>query len=705
MSRAGDKDDENDRGVRVTRRTFLALSATAVPVASLLASSYAALPAAAATTATVDPRDHLAPGETWTGVSDIRPAFQAALDAAHALAADGEDVEFVIPPGVGRIGSTQAWERVPIVRESDRTPKALYPKEMGFGLRVNLMGSIHFRGAGGWNRASVIRLQDNAARNLFYIDTDTGVEWVDLGMSYSPAGTTATVRAERPAEPAIFRNFTFTGFAVDNNFTTGNGHIVIGTVPAWSTRQTYVCVQNIEIRDIDVFGVADKSGESSAIWFSTVHVREAEANPLANGLTHPWVSMWQNWSLDTYWSRQTAYANGWTWMTDIRISQVRTHNTALAVGVVAYVGRHYSIWMDGIEIDDVIHTQDTHYQRARMHCSVYVGGNIVGGSATVRNIAVTNIGDDSLEIGGFREVLVENMVSVNANRAGIIIRYSQRPQYPSQTRVTIRNYRNVVTGDAIRPGAVKQSFRGSPIDIFYDRDGDVDPSTGVQRGDIYPLAFLTIEDSSSLIDGTTSDGVDRGEYSILERAGALGWTHNWQVGLVTMRRVSAAVRHFHLGHPPNTEFPMNLIEGQHPDTRWDVEGLTLEVEDVTSSGRQMMFYATCLHSRKPIRLANVVGILRDTDNAAVSRFVATSPGYKPHSVAPDQIYVGGIETIDGVRVISSGTTTAMIRGVSVANHQPVASIAVRGVDVLSAPGAIAINLPLSGANAGITVLQ
>lgn len=173
---------------------------------------------------------------------------------------------------------------------------------------------------------------------------------------------------------------------------------------------------------------------------------------------------------------------------------------------------------------------------------------------------------------------------------------------------------------------------------------------------------------------------------------------------MTLRRVGAAVKRLHLNSTLSSELPVNLLEGQSQATEWKIEEFGILAEDLTTSGRPLAVFGVCLHSAMPIQVSDAVMKLSSSSSEAVARLAVITPGYKPQSVASQETFPGGDHTIDGVRLIIADSTTQILRGVSVANHQPIQSAVVSNVDTSSAPGALGVNLPNSGANAGVTTV-
>ncbi|MFZ1301125.1 MAG: hypothetical protein WAQ27_00900 [Candidatus Microsaccharimonas sp.] len=114
-------------------------------------------------------------GQTWTSATNIRTAFQAALDEAHALAYTDPNalVHIVLPPGVGKLtsGITTPINRSSTGTKTSQTTRQRFPSIGGFALRPNMKGRITFIGSGGNNQATTIQLSP-ACRNVFFADTD-----------------------------------------------------------------------------------------------------------------------------------------------------------------------------------------------------------------------------------------------------------------------------------------------------------------------------------------------------------------------------------------------------------------------------------------------------------------------------------------------------------------------------------------------------
>lgn len=486
----------------------------------------------------VDPRDYLPAGKTWTTVVCIRPALQAALDEAHLRAsADPKAVvELVIPPGVGRLTTT--CPQPLLNRSSQQNPRAVYDTRIGLGLRANIQGKILIRGAGGQNRKSVIRLSD-AARNLFWVDSDTGIEWLDTVGKESSG-----LPAQRPKTPLMLRNVMFQGFGVDNNDSGGNCHIVCGTVPAATSPQRYVSVQNVHALDIDVWGMrqelaveAQAKRNKAPFAFTARHFSDYEANG-GQGAGKAAGHEWGRWDLTTLAGRGAAHKAGWTWMHGMSFERVRSTNTTRGIIVVGEPHRFYSHWVDDISIRSCEHLQDRPYTEGNVpQTSFFIGGSCQGGKAVLTDCVSRNVGDDGIEIGGMSDVRITRFTSHNACLAGIYLRYGQRPLDWAKSIVVVEDSTFTIDGSALQHSQ-KGSFRSIPIDAKFGDDA-AESAIGV----------LQVNRCTTIIDGVhPSDATaPRGVLDKLVRRNRYGWFLNGPIATATFSGCSAILRNIDLG--------------------------------------------------------------------------------------------------------------------------------------------------------------
>jgi hypothetical protein len=478
----------------------------------------------------VDPRSYLARGETWTTVACIRPAFQAALDEVHRrVVADPKAVvELVIPPGVGRL--TTRSPIAPVNRSSRKSPKGIYDLRIGFGLRTNIQGKIVVRGAGGQVRASVIRLS-NEARNLFWVDTDTGVDWRDTGQREASGAV-----VERPAKPMVLRNVLFQGFGVDDNDSGGNTHLVCGSTPSDKTPQRYLSVQNVHAVDIDAWcsrRVSDEADQNkrnkAAFGFVARHFSAYEANG-GPGKGTVAGHAWRNWDLRTVDGRAAAHKAGWTWMHAMSFEKVRATDTSRGIIVIGEAHSTYSHWVDDITLTSCEHRQARPYTEGSVpQTSFFIGGSCQGGTASVLSCTSVNVGDDAVEIGGMQNSVIRGLTCINACLAGVYYMYSQPPLDWAGTKAVIEDSTFLVDASAIQP---KQSsyVRAVPVDAKFTDDAAA-----------LALGELQITRCTTSIDGAPpiGSGLATGQIDKLLRKERYGWFLTGPVAKATYSACSA----------------------------------------------------------------------------------------------------------------------------------------------------------------------
>lgn len=665
----------------VSRRTVMqgavglaAVVATTRPVVPGLSTKPVALrPAGFTPTVTIDPRSYLKSGQKWETVACIRPALQAALDEAHKLVVSNASarVELIIPPGVGRL--TTMAPRGPINQASSTNPKGRYDRRIGLAIRASIAGRLIIRGSGGKNRASVIRLSDNA-RNAFWIDTDTGVEWVDTGVQQAPG-----VPVSRPKAPLIFRNVLFEGFAVDNNFSQGICHIVCGNVPAHDTPQRYLSLQNVHALDIDVWNVtqarsrADQDASSKAPFvYIARHYSSYEANGgpgagKANG------HAWKKWDLRGQAGRTAAHAAGWTWMRAVSFESVRAHNTNRGIILAADKGQHSSHWIDDVRFTSCEHLQDLPYNEGTVpQTSFYLGGNCQGGSGVIESCTSQNVGDDAIETGGLQSVTISKLTCINACLAGVYVRMTQLPLDWKSTSVVIRDSTFLVRGEAIK-GAQSSLLRSTPIDIKFEEDAGK-----------AALGSLKVERSSAIIDGAwTSNGKSQvGWIDKLLRKSRYGFFLAGGVVDATFTSCRAELKNVVLGSSSATRvYPVMMWQTQQ--TLPAATGLkpsvtltdcTAAISNLTTKGARAEVVGAALHSSGSVTNTRFTTSIENS-GTTIQRADIARIGWLPSSFTAVN---AAKHTISGVSGTISKSTIATRSCVAVFDDQYVTSSVVSG---------------------------
>ena len=642
------------------------------PSASARAASAVMGPAGFIPTSRIDPRSYLKAGQTWTTVACIRPAFQAALDEAHRRTQSNaaEVVELVIPPGVGRL--TTASGRAPVNRSSRTDPKGIYDKRIGFGLLANIQGKILIRGSGGLSRASVIRLSDDA-RNLFWIDSDTGMDWQPTG-TLEPSGAPV----ERTTKPLMLRNVLFQGFAVDNNRAGGSGHIVCGNVPGFTTPQRYVSVQNVHAIDIDVWGTtqpatAEEQEEvnKSPFVYTGRHFSDYEANG-GPGRGRVDGHAWKGWELATVEGRAAAHAAGWTWMHAMTFDRVRATNTNRGIIVIGEAHAAFSHWVDGIDLTNCEHRQDRPYTSGTIQqTSFFIGGSCQGGSASVTACTSVNIGDDSVEIGGMQNARVSRLTSINACLVGVYLRYGQPPLDWRTTRIVVEDSTFTVTGEAIT-STQPAYFRAIPIEAYFDADAAP-----------YALAQLVVDRCTTTIDGRDATGRPVGVLDKLGRNQRYGWMLAGPVSKASFNSCVAVLSDVRLtGTNPERYYRMIMWHAQQMLPPALGASPTLNVTDCSVEARRLLtnggrgdFVGLAVHSAGPTAVTGFQVTLRDNGDlfrtADIGRIGWLLPNTAP-CVAPQH-------AITRVDAAMPGTTATYRKGIAIYDDQPVQASSISNV--------------------------
>ncbi|MFZ1250331.1 MAG: hypothetical protein WAR37_02700 [Candidatus Microsaccharimonas sp.] len=465
-------------------------------------------------THTVDPRTYLTEGQTWTTVTDIRPAFQQALNAAHSLAfaSSSNIVDFVIPPGVGKLTSSAAQGPV---NYFSSTTNARLGNTIGLPLRPNMPGRIVFRGGGGRNETSTIQLS-NRAKCLFYADTDQGTSngtaagytWVKLDEYSSLPGN----KGRRPSSLMSFQNYDFVGFCVDNNDALGQDnilstcHTVFGAAPTDNNnRQMYMSFYNLNHSDLRVKGFdpnpaegAEQSARAQVPFaYRTRHTSHHEATGGSG------VNVWGNWNLDTLTGRQAAFNARWTFMHRMNFYDVEVVDAGRAIHVTAdrtTANNVTSQWFDEVNLYRCTHTQPNPYSGTAPHTSFFLGTGGMGGTSRAVGCVSINVGDNPIEMGAFQNRLITDFTSKNARLPGILFTNTQIPPTPSTCIVD--GYTFTVDAQAMLTQPRARGFE-------FDLEGD-----GVNT----PIS-ATIRNATMIIDG----GSSKVAINKLIRTNRFGW--------------------------------------------------------------------------------------------------------------------------------------------------------------------------------------
>lgn len=596
-------------------------------------------------TLTVDPRDYLGGGETWTGVADIRAAFQAALNAAHthAFASENNTVEFIIPPGVGKL--TSMVSQAPINYDSTVTGTRL-PRTIGFGLRPNMPGRIVFHGTGGRSEASTIQLSSNA-HCLFYANTDGGTS------GGTAAGYTWTKvypeksgnQGMRPTSLMSFQNYDFVGFCVDNKDALGDGnvvsksHVIFGCTPV-NWRQPYVSFYNLNHSDIRAKGFdpnpsAEEAEVSTQLLFSyrTKHTTHHEPT---DGVGP---NVWGNWNLETLTGRQAAFNAKWTFMQRMNFYDIEAINSTRAIHVTSDRTSGNNVvaqWFDEINLYRCLHTQPQPYTYWAPQTSFFIGAGGMGGVARAVDCVSENVGDNPIEMGAFQNRIITNFTSVNARLPGILLTNTQSPPDPETAMVTVDGYTFTVSAEAIATSPRARGFE-------FDTEGD---GTGI------PIN-LTVRNATMIIDGGTS----KQNLSQLIRKYCYGWQLDGPVkkldvdGLnLTVKNVATPSIYLGAGNGSNRALdkvlPLVLYK---PSGFNDLQNATCIIKNVSLSLESWATGATT-GSTSPVP-SRVVGVLP-----------VTSGTFTLDTVSLAINDVAGVQTADVVTVGAHQTEWARANG-------------------------------------------
>lgn len=489
-------------------------------------------------THTVDPRTYMSGGQTWTN-TDIRSAFQAALNQAHsyAFASANNRVKFIIPPGIGQILSTVGT--APINYYSETAGRRL-SNRMGFGLRPNMPGKVVFVGEGGRTEKSTIQLSSNA-RCLFYANTDAGTSggtfadytWVKDAAYSNFAGN----RGNRPDDIMCFQNYDFVGFCVSNEDAKNEGtniisnaHTVFGASPDdidW--RQVYLSFYNLNHSDIKVKGF-DKTPTQTELEtrrqipfsYLTRHLRGHEANNGAAGR-----NVWGNWDLNTLAGRRAAYNARWTFAHKLNFYDVEVVDAGRAILVTAdrtsNPASATSQYFDEVNLYRCTHVQENPYNYKTPHTSFFLGAGGMGGTARAIDCLSTNVGDNPIEMGAFHTRIIKNFTSNDCRLPGILFTNTQIPPNHATSSCLVDGYTFNVTATGMATEPISRPFE-------FDTEAD---------GLGTPINNVTIRNATMTIDGGSSK---RSIRSLVERTDRYGWAFIGEIGKLDIDGLNLVIR-------------------------------------------------------------------------------------------------------------------------------------------------------------------
>ncbi|PPH51187.1 hypothetical protein [Rathayibacter sp. AY1E1] len=687
----------------------------------------------------IDPRTFLTTGQTWTGVTSNRAAFQSALDAAHALTMDNAamHVVIIVPPGLATLPDVAPSSRLPLNRRSSASPQSKITSRNGFGLRVNMAGRITFQGEGA---TSIIRLSDAGARSLFFIDTDTGVSWTSAGKYYYLTETTRFL-GQRPDEPMVFQNYAFRDFDIDNNFATGVCGVLIGNRHGKGVEQPYISLNEIDVQNVNTYNYVipkglDELDENNKAFinflFRQITAHEAKAGLLggysdrtsltqvtpSNTLADNSADYWKGWDLSTRAAQVAAYTcggsgsttGGFNFVRNVRVRDCDVPGPTRAVLLTANRRSAVSYYMDGIELDQIRcdslagHRTNTPYF-TQTH--LYPGGDCIGGTVRITRSSSVAIGDDSYEIGGFTHTYLDDVYSENPVLDSVLQVFSQKPLNPYGTTLTVNRLHQKVTGDALVGSLANREYiRAVPVETILENENDTGTGADQETSAVpYPLAVLNVDDALIEVDGAFWDAngaKKRGNLPIFNRLGRIGFVFSYPARKVNIRRMRVVFRGMNIYNSNGSNDPLTLVMAQlaprlshltSGTTQLHIDDLQLVFEDcvatvpLTLVGVMAAASGSAVVENVDLQIVNSSGV----DNfsvVAIGKYLSAASNAEPD----------GVYDVNGVTasVIGSAISGEKV-GVEVANDVPIGAGVVTNVRMGHISGSTSV-LKRSGAN-------
>ena len=352
-------------------------------------------------------------GVKGDGTTDDRPAMQNVVNYL-ALLQSSQPVTIYAPSGTYYMNS--AYANIPSYL-LDPTAK------LGLPLPVNTSNYIKIRGDG--IGRTIFKLSNNCV-NLF---------WVNKQADYD-----------------VFRNYTFQDFSIDNNNSTGNSHILIGTKP-WASAsyytQTRMNIESITVNNVSIYNV-----------------------PSISTLTT---------------SKEGVYFGGDTpasgEATQIHITDLNISNSSVSGGdgaFQAYSNRwNTSFWTNcyynNINFINCSHTIPG-ARTSGTATSFYIGGSGFGDNFTIESCSSTGIGDDAIELGFMSNGIIRDCNFIDPNNEAIFISNDQPATvYPNFT--SINNHKTLIENTRVTITSALTGTSG-----YFARPLRIGSGTSVQFG-------------------------------------------------------------------------------------------------------------------------------------------------------------------------------------------------------------------------------
>jgi|GEM_PF-3814701 len=299
-------------------------------------------------------------GALGNGVADDRPAIEKCLNYAKVLVAT-QPVEVYIPTG-----------RYALLSKGTEIPYGFsYIPNIGFSLPVNITNNFLIKGDG---PGQTIFILNNLCRSLFWF--------------------------KKVADWDHVRNFTITGFDVDNNNTVGKCSIIGNRI------EDRVSIYNLWFENIII---------------SNINMYNAPVDP-NEAVVKPCIFFDGTQSAD-YVPSETFNAE----TTNITIEHVHAvgfHSHTLICANAGSVARLCSHFYDNINIVNCSHIVTAPPAKQVFHTSFFVCGNGRGDRYAIVNCYSKNIGDDAIEVGNMKTGLIQNFTSENALLWCVLMRNS-----------------------------------------------------------------------------------------------------------------------------------------------------------------------------------------------------------------------------------------------------------------------------------------
>jgi len=283
---------------------------------------------------------------------------------------------------------------------------------------------------------------------------NSGSGTITLGQEGSPSTPVTTNSSQPTAIGCVsygfdtFQNVDFEDFDVDNNFTVGRCHALVGNLPYDSGTQNYLSFNSIHGRRMHTYNYGY---DSNAVDASPTAVNKSFVAFYGNhyGVVNsaPFIG--------DYGVTQTSSI-------DIQFEDVDMNDVHAGLIVCSNIGlgavNHY---YDQIKYRRCTHTFSTQPTGHLWQTSYFICGAGLGYYGEIVDCYSNNIGDDAVEIGAMQKIVIDRCRFINAYDEAIMFRHTQDPPDLPSHEITVRDTLlsvnsgvNVVTDGGLRAAPI-----------------------------------------------------------------------------------------------------------------------------------------------------------------------------------------------------------------------------------------------------------